>query len=214
MIAILFIIIGAVLLFVFVMIARVLRSDKYKNILSKIGAITLWIVVAFLLFIVLFNMWIIFKPPPRLGPSTKTNMHILQLVLEDFAEIAMYYPANLNVSVRNVLQDLGKDSDVSITIAGIDKDTIFPNEIGSTTPAMLSRWSTQSFHNPYDDSKPVLIVTKIDPPAWNKKIVGVVYYVPLGVKGNIAKGYKIYGAGKDGLLSLVLSSESNKKDEN
>ena len=63
-----------------------------------------------------------------------------------------------------------------------------------------------NFKNAYGDSKPVLIITKTDPPLWDKNCIGVIYYVPMDVKGNIAKSYKIYGAGKKGLIPTALQS--------
>ena len=132
-------------------------------------------------------------------------MIILQIAIDSFAaKTEYYYPATLNTTIKKVLQDLGEKSDNDISIAGAnDYDTIFTGQIGCSGLALLP----SSFKNPYDDSKPVLITSKVDPPIWSKNYAGVVYYVPLEVKGNIAKRYKIYGAGENGLASLVLSSE-------
>ena len=135
------------------------------------------------------------------------NMHTLQLVLEDFYKAAENkYPSNLFVTIGEVNK---KQSDTFYSvrsIAAINGDTIFKNQIGLKGQSLLPKW----FINSYDDSKPIIICTKSDPPVWDKEYIGTIYFVPYGIKGNVADGFKIYGAGNKRMLKRIL--ESNQSD--
>jgi len=135
------------------------------------------------------------------------NMHTLQFVLEDFYKVAENkYPSNLFVTIGEVNKKQN-DTFYSVrSIAGAKGDTIFKNQIGMKGPSLLPKW----FINNYDDSKPVIICTKFDPPVWNKEHIGAIYFVPYGIKGNVADGFKIYGAGNKRMLKRII--ESNPSD--
>ena len=137
------------------------------------------------------------------------NIHTLQLTIEDFYfQAGNKYPANLNVTVEEITVGQKENNNGSVSMAGAYGDTIYPTQIGTNGPALLP---INHFRNSFNKKSPVAICTKTDPPIWNKKTAGVVYYVPLGINGNIAAGYKIYGSGKKGLISLVISSSQGEK---
>lgn len=147
---------------------------------------------------------------------TKANMHTLQMCVEDFSGgIKGSYPSHLNTRVLDVLKDLNAMSltlvnDSSSVTGYSNSDTIFAKDIGTTGPSLLP--AKGNFKNAYGNSKPVLIFSKTDPPVWDKKCIGVIYYVPIDVKGHIAKRYKIYGAGKKGLIPIAIQSDDMPKD--
>lgn len=176
-----------------------------KSILITLVAVIIGVI---LIAVIIPNAVYIVRHPK---PGVKSNMHCLQLYIEDFAERAnKNYPASINTTIKELLEDLGIESDVDTSIAGAgNRDTLFTEEIGSVGPCLLP----PNYANPFGKSQPVLITSRVDPPKWDKNYIGVVYYVPLEVKGNIAKGYKIYGAGHKELLELVLTSKGLKELE-
>jgi hypothetical protein len=131
-------------------------------------------------------------------------MRTLQLAVDDFSSITGgYYPADLNITVSEVLANLGKVSNDQSSIAGAKGvDSIRMRDVGSRGPALLPA----EYANPYYESRPALVTLSSDLPKWTPEVEGIVFYVPLGVKGRLATGYKIYGAGREGLLDLALVS--------
>jgi Tfp pilus assembly protein PilE len=180
---------------------------KKSILITLIGVIIGVMIIALLIIPKIPKFFIVRQPQP----SVKSNMHTLQIYVEDFAERANNnYPASINTTVKEVLEDLVIESDNDTSIAGAgNRDTVFTAQISSSGPAFLH----SQFINPIYISNPVLINSAIDPPVWDKNYIGVIYYVPLEVKGNIAKGYKIYGAGVKGLLSMTLTSYELKKEK-
>jgi len=136
--------------------------------------------------------------------EVKANMHTLQLSLEDFSALSGgYYPANLKIKVA-YKDTIGKKKTIKyFSIAGTSSDTVFSAQNCDTISRLLPR---QHYENPFDNKKPVLICTRIDPPVWSKDNIGIVYYVPMDIKGEMAKNYKIYGAGKKGFSPKVPSN--------
>ena len=111
----------------------------------------------------------------------------------------------------DVLKDINVTSSDSSSVTGCSSgDKIFAKDIGTRGLSLLP--AKEHFKNCFDKSKPVLIISKTDPPLWDKNCIGVIYYVPIDVKGHIAKRYKIYGAGKKGLIPSVVQSGDMPKD--
>jgi len=178
------------------------------------------ILICYIVLVMLLSrFWILFKSSryhyreiygwkrsPAASAEVKANMYILQQSLEEFANITGgYYPANLSTTATQIAQQISLESKENISLTGTsDYENIFAGEIGIDHKAILPHDITNPFFSK-ESPGPVFTTSFVDPPSWS--IPGVVFYVPLEVNGNIAKGYKIYGAGKDGLLSLVFSSE-------
>ena len=139
-------------------------------------------------------------------------MHTLQVCLEDFsAKTKGCYPSHLNTRVLDVLKDLNVTSKDSSSVTGYsNRDTIFAKDIGTRGLSLLP--AKEHYQNSFDKTKPVLILSKTDPPLWDENCMGAVYYVPIDSKGNIAKSYKIYGAGKKGLIPTAFESGDMPKD--
>jgi len=139
----------------------------------------------------------------------KANMHTLQLTIEDFyIRAGNKYPANLNVTIEEITVGRKENNNGNVSMAGSYGDTIYPTQIGAKGPSLLP---INHFRNSFNKKSPVAICTIADPPKWNKETAGVIYYVPLGINGKIAAGYKIYGSGKEGLISVVISSPQEEK---
>jgi hypothetical protein len=133
-------------------------------------------------------------------------MHTLQLALEDFATASGgYFPTDFGITVREVLEQVGVESEIGTSIAGAPGVTqVFGGEIGQHGAVFLP----ENFRNsldPWISPLPALVLSKEDPPEWVGP--GVTYYVPIDVEEKIAKRYKIYGSYKDSLFNLVLTSE-------
>lgn len=183
---------------------------KHGTVKSSYKEIIIYSMVAIIGSFITIPSLYLFLPHSHHRPedaSTKANMHTLRLCFEDFSKKANgYYPSHLNTRVLDVLKDLNVTSNDSSSVTGYsNSDTIFAKDIGTTGPSLLP--AKEHFKNCFDKSKPVLIISKTDPPGWDKKCIGVIYYVPVDIKGNIAKSYKIYGAGKKGLIPTALQSE-------
>jgi hypothetical protein len=147
-----------------------------------------------------------FGPSPVTLPNIQSNMRVLQVALEIFSDTAGgYYPADINTRVKDVLGDLGKQSENLLSIAGAkDVDSVGMIDIGSMGPALLPA----EYHNPYSTSRPAVTTSQSDPTTGTPGVAGLVFYVPLDVKGRVATGYRVYGVGRDGrLFNLVLSSD-------
>lgn len=119
--------------------------------------------------------------------AIKSNMHTLQIALEDFATYTTgYYPIGLNVTPSEVYEEC----------EGIDCDTI-----------TLLKLLPKNFKNPVDSTVPPVIVSIDDPPLWRNIKPGQVVYVPLEIVKKRAAGYKIYGKGLKAPLEEILSSK-------
>ena len=186
-------------------------------------ALPLAVTVAIILFLALYVVYQVKLPPPpvRRGEgSVKANMYALKQAVEDFSGLAGgYYPADMNATVMEVLDQLGEFSGDSSSIAGANGiDSVRARDIGSTGPALLPRGFTNAYNPSYrsdsvqlefdrsDRARPALLTSLMDPPAWKSESAGMVFYVPQEVRGKVATGYKIYGADRQGLKSLILSS--------
>jgi hypothetical protein len=153
--------------------------------------------------------------------SFKGNMYQLRMCLEDFSRrTGGYYPADINTRVAQVLRELGVSSDDESSIAGAGTvDSVRARDIGSTGPALLPEgcgnvcdpsYRSRAIQRRFDRSsraRPALVTSHVDPPEWKPQSAGIVFYVPLGVQGAAATGYKLFAADKHGLIDVVLSSE-------
>ncbi len=110
--------------------------------------------------------------------AVKSNMKVLQVNLEQFmAEDGRGYPARL----------LGaRPDDEDPMLAGL-------------------ALQLQRMQNPIDRGAPALAQAWRAPPFWELYQPGQVIYVPLGVEEGRARGYAIYGIGRDRPLATVLA---------
>jgi len=134
-----------------------------------------------------------------------SNMVAVQTAAEEFAAYSGHYPATINTTVRQVLADLGQESDDerSIADAGM-RDPAAPRDINSTGNAFL----TITLENPWSmDTSSQVVATWSGEPDWSEDVKGLVLYVPSGVEGNRASGFEIYGASEWGLYEEVMSSD-------
>ncbi|TET44301.1 hypothetical protein E3J62_10850 [candidate division TA06 bacterium] len=141
--------------------------------------------------------------------SLKSNMHTVQLAVEDFSTMAEgLYPATINATVAEVLRAQGHAAPPSATLSIVEVGAGDPAtgvQIAESENSLLP----SSFRNPLygERSKPALGTwTERRVPQWSEETVGIVWYVPIGVKGKSAAGYMIYGVGAKQALSLVLTS--------
>jgi hypothetical protein len=165
------------------------------------------IIVALLLVcavIVIYPVFLSMRTYPR-EPSLKSNMHTVQLAIEDFSGMAAgRFPADINTTVEEVAGISSDSSNGLFSISGAKGlDPVSEKDIGSTGATLLPK----TFRNPYYQSQPALGTSLLDPPRWSPEVRGMVFYVPLDIEGKTAGGYKVYGAGPDSLLGLVLHSQ-------
>jgi hypothetical protein len=133
----------------------------------------------------------------------KSNMHTLQLVVEDFSTLADgAYPLDINSTVEKV-NNWSKGDLRSISDA-YPHDPAKGDQINKTGNALLPEKG--NFVNPFNPTGPAVATSFVDPPTWLVSMIGVVWYVPIEVKDAQVLGYKIYGAGEKGLLDLILKS--------
>ncbi len=131
--------------------------------------------------------------------SVERNMHRVQLNLEEFSTLAEWaYPATLAVTVGEVLTGL------SYTVS--EKPSSICGEDPGIPPYGPQAMVPSEMRNPFDPARTCIVTSKTDPPEWSPDLRGVVFYIPLRIKGKMALGYRIYGAGESGLLDIVLSS--------
>ncbi|MDQ7799235.1 MAG: prepilin-type N-terminal cleavage/methylation domain-containing protein [Candidatus Edwardsbacteria bacterium] len=130
--------------------------------------------------------------------SLKSNMHTLQLVVEDFnTRTGGFYPADLTVRISDIT---GNDVHKSIT-EGATKPPFPPNTL--ICPYM-------SYANPFNRNDHAVIYLPNDAPVGPS---GVVYFTGYDAANNIipegsalvAVTYKIRGFGKDRILNFNLS---------
>lgn len=186
-----------------VLLFLVIAAEVYSRHGIVAGCLFIFIIYI-LCAIAIPNFFSMCSKEGHIDSNIKVNMHTLQLTIEDISDqTGGSYPANLKVKIAYI-DSSGKKKKVKYyTIAGSKSDTVFAIPAEDTLPILLPR---QHYVNPFDNKKPVLICTRIDPPVWSKDNIGIVYYVPLDIKGEVAKNYKIYGAGKKGLLPDILSN--------
>lgn len=142
--------------------------------------------------------------------SLKSNMHTLQLAAEDFSTMAEgAYPATINATVGQVVQELGYTPPVSaptVTLSLVGTGTSDPvtgGEISASEDGLLP----SGLRNPMDSARPAVGTwNEGGKPQWSRDTVGMVWYVPVDAKGHSAKGYEIYGVGAKDILTLVLTS--------
>jgi hypothetical protein len=158
----------------------------------------------------LVRPWGLFAPYSRTydesrgrGGGIEGNMYALQSALDEFASMARgHYPADLNTTVMEVLEQLGVESLNDTSIAGArGPETGLEGEVGSTGPALL----TKNMRNPYSGHGLISLTVRVsaeDPPAFY--MPGMVHYVPLDVDGCIASGFKIYGETEEGFSDRVI----------
>jgi hypothetical protein len=106
------------------------------------------------------------------------NMRLLQVTLEQYlAEGGRGYPSSLHEA--HLLQE---------------------DPMMGTVSSQLRR-----LQNPFDRDLPAVAMSRRDPPRWESFKPGQVIYVPLGIVGDHAAGYVIYGLGSKGPLSTVFA---------
>jgi prepilin-type N-terminal cleavage/methylation domain-containing protein len=137
-----------------------------------------------------------------LEASTKSNMHTLQLVVEDFAVRADgFYPGSLSTKLSQVI-DGGEDQSITdgVTIPPFPPDALICPHSG--------------YANPFDKYTTALADLAAGPPAVSPS--GAVYYTGYDINKNpsngtadSAKGYKICAYGKSGPLIQILSGGEN-----
>ena len=137
----------------------------------------------------------------------KANMHNIRMTVEQFPLMTDgYYPATINTTVGDILDQLGShgDDELSLADAGTN-DPATGAQLNATENALLE----ENYVNPFKNGPHGLVLgTWIDgEPTWSSETSGMVWYVPLGINGNYAAGYKIYGVGAKEILTYVLSSE-------
>jgi prepilin-type N-terminal cleavage/methylation domain-containing protein len=126
--------------------------------------------------------------------STKSNMHTIQLSVEDFGIMAEgFYPKKKNTKVEDVLEDLGfPDVDNKKSLVGLGNRPKPP--FGDE--AILN----DQMKNPFSDAPSIL---DGGPPATPPS--GCAYYDGYdSVSDDAARGYSISGYGKDRALPLIL----------
>ena len=181
--------------------------------LALIGMISSIVSVIYQLFIVLPLLLAICIPnflsmrTMAMEVMVKANMHNIQVAVEQFPDMANgYYPATINTTVGDILDQLGSrgESELSLADAGTN-DPATGAQINAAGNALLEGRHVNPFKNgPHG----VVLGTWIDgEPTWSSETSGMVWYIPLGINGNYATSYKIYGVGEKEMLSYVLSSE-------
>jgi prepilin-type N-terminal cleavage/methylation domain-containing protein len=134
-----------------------------------------------------------------LEASVKSNMHTLQLVVEDYnTRTGGFYPADLTVRISDI--DTLSNVDKSIT-EGATKPPFPPN-------TLICPYLT--YANPFNQSDNAIEYLANDAPAGPS---GIVYYsgydgagaIYADGSGRTAATYKIRGYGKSGLLRLTLT---------
>ncbi|OQX54451.1 MAG: hypothetical protein B5M53_05850 [Candidatus Cloacimonas sp. 4484_209] len=135
--------------------------------------------------------------------SVKENMHVVNMVAEDFSTMAeSYYPGDIDTKVSDVLIALGFNSNNNYSIAAGVRTPPFPDSslisphLGYKNPFVMSQ-------NAIDDLPPPAV-----PPS------GCVYYcgydvngAPIGLGNHIpAYTYVVTGFGKSNPIDLQLSS--------
>lgn len=134
-----------------------------------------------------------------LEASTKANMHVLQLVVEDFSARADgLYPGSLNTKVSQVIT-----GGINASIAeGVNKPPF---------PAIALICPHLGYANPFDKYSNALEDLPAGPPA--NAISGDVFYTgydalgtPVTGSSDTARYYKICSYGKNSPIMLVLSS--------
>jgi len=166
----------------------------------------------FVLFIPIMVFFIAFPAfiSMRTGASeamVKSNMHILQQTVEQFAtEADGYYPATISTTVGQVLQQLGREEDDKSSVADAGRnDPAALHQIDASGNALLPG----TYNNPLKDAYDELVLGtwtegKL---AWSCETQGMIWYLPKGTDGAHATGYEIRGVGRQNLLTLVLSSD-------
>jgi hypothetical protein len=161
--------------------------------------------------VALVRPWGVFAPYSRSYEETRrrgsvgSNIYALESALDEFASMARgHYPADLNTTVMEVLEQLGIDSDNDTSLTGASGSKAnLEGEVGSTGPALLS----ESMVNPYSGHNLVSLIvetSEADTPAFS--MPGILHYVPLDVDGRIASGYRIYGETKRGFSDRVAQT--------
>lgn len=119
-----------------------------------------------------------------------SNMHSLQLALEDFSTMAEgAYPVGPKITTGQVIATLGYSP--------------LPSQI-QTVDLLLKNF--ENFENPYRSDLPAMSIVRTDPPRWSIELLGQAIWVPIEGDSIKATKYKIYGAVGGGLLELVLST--------
>ena len=144
-----------------------------------------------------------------LNVRMRRNMYEVHSALKEYSTMAKgYYPANLNVTVREVLEQLGHKSGKEISLAGAKGcDPVFQGEIGSSGLVLL-REQMRNLGSSFDSPLPILATSTSDPPT--QLLPGLVLYVPLEVDRSVARGYKVYCVDVDGQLFEQVCSSMRK----
>ena len=170
------------------------------------GAVGLAVALAGLFFIAAISIpgYIGFQIAAK-ESTLESNMRAVEIAVEKFGAQSGHYPATINTTVRQVLADLGQESDDERSVADAGRrDPASQEDLNSTGSAFLSITLKNGWN---DDPSSLVIATWSGEPEWSDEMKGVVWYVPNGVDGNRAAGYQIYGASEWELYEEVLSSD-------
>lgn len=133
--------------------------------------------------------------------SVKSNMHTMQVTVENFSTLAEgYYPANLTVTVNDVRSAIGFPTigtgDYTKSIAGNADPSQYPGPEGTyLLPG--------NFRNPVKGVNNAFWTTG-SRPAWSDDNAGCTFYFPVGTTGDIATSYIIFGSGSKSLIPDTL----------
>jgi hypothetical protein len=142
--------------------------------------------------------------------SLKANMHTAQLCVEDFAVLAEgYYPGTVDTRVGDVLSNLG------FPVPG-GWQSINPFALSLADGRRVPPFSIhallhphQGFANPFirlDNAVDNMLGPPAVPPPGCLYFTGYDETGPKTTDGDVAIGYSICGYGKNGPLTLILSS--------
>jgi len=119
----------------------------------------------------------------------KTNMHTLQLAVEDFSTFTEgKYPVDFDATVRDICPQC-KLGNSSATI-----QNILPTNI----------------RNPFDREISAVYSSKRHPWDWSSDYIGKAVYFPMGIKNNYATAFIIKGSTDEGFLSWIIKSSNVK----
>ncbi len=108
----------------------------------------------------------------------KSNMRSVQLAVEDFWTYSVYYyPASFDVR---------------------------PSDLHGKDKISFRNFLASSLKNPFNPDFPPVKIYFSDPPPCSVANPGQVVYVPIKIKDNYAKGYKIYGKGATAFIDFIL----------